>query len=91
MIEDNSKNSDDPHKVYEIINTESKMIVPQSKPSTVEHFAVWMEINGGVFSLSADIYERLPTQDSQEDSDIALDIYSSPTEFPSGNEVQYCL
>ncbi|XP_045894462.1 interferon regulatory factor 7 isoform X2 [Micropterus dolomieu] len=55
MIEDNSKNSDDPHKVYEIINTEN-------------------------------IYERLPTQDSQEDSDIALDIYSSPTEFPSGNE-----
>ncbi|XP_062276268.1 interferon regulatory factor 7 [Scomber scombrus] len=56
MIEDNSKNSDDPHKIYQIINTEYN-------------------------------YECLPTQDSQEDSDMIPDIYCSPTEdFPSANE-----
>ncbi|KAM9853972.1 interferon regulatory factor 7 isoform 1-T1 [Aulostomus maculatus] len=56
MIEDNSKNSDDPHKIYEIINTEHK-------------------------------YENHPTQDSQEDSVMTLDIYCSPTQyFPSGNQ-----
>lgn len=32
-------------------------------------------------------YERLPTQESREDSDMARDIYSSPVEyFPPGNE-----
>lgn len=57
MIEDNSKDSDDPHKIYEIINTEYN-------------------------------YESLATQDSQEDSDMNLDIYNSPIEcFPSGNEL----
>ncbi|XP_074488361.1 interferon regulatory factor 7 [Sebastes fasciatus] len=57
MVEDNSKNSDDPHKIYQIINTEYN-------------------------------YERLPTQASQEDSDMSQDIYSVPTEcFPSGNEL----
>ncbi|XP_070686312.1 interferon regulatory factor 7 isoform X2 [Pempheris klunzingeri] len=55
MIKDNSKNSDDPHKIYEIINTEYN-------------------------------YEGLPAQDSQEDSDMTPDIYSSPKYFPSGNE-----
>ncbi|XP_068458423.1 interferon regulatory factor 7 isoform X2 [Clinocottus analis] len=56
MIMDNSKISDDPHKIYEIINTEYN-------------------------------YESLPTQDSQEDSVMTPDIYSSPVEcFPSGNE-----
>ncbi|XP_042351403.1 interferon regulatory factor 7 [Plectropomus leopardus] len=56
MIKDNSKNSDDPHKIYEIINTGYN-------------------------------YESLPKQDSQEDSDMAPDIYSSPREYlPSGNE-----
>ncbi|KAM7396488.1 hypothetical protein PAMP_019524 [Pampus punctatissimus] len=56
MIKDNSKNSEDPHKIYEIVNTECN-------------------------------YERLPTQDSHEDSDMTSDIYSSPIEdFPSGNE-----
>ncbi|KAK2842062.1 hypothetical protein Q5P01_012262 [Channa striata] len=56
MIKDNSKNSDDPHKIYEIVNTEHN-------------------------------YEEPPTQDSQEDSDMIPDIYSSPTEYiPTGNE-----
>ncbi|GAA6217598.1 interferon regulatory factor 7 isoform X1 [Lates japonicus] len=56
MIKDNSKNSEDPHKIYEIINTEHN-------------------------------YENLPTQDSQEDSIMTPNIYSSPTEYlPSGNE-----
>uniref|UniRef100_H2TVY0 Interferon regulatory factor 7 n=1 Tax=Takifugu rubripes TaxID=31033 RepID=H2TVY0_TAKRU len=45
MVQDNSKNSDDPHKIYQIINTGCK-------------------------------YENLPTQSSQEDSD--MDIYSPP-------------
>lgn len=55
MIKDNSKNSDDPHKIYEIVNTEYN-------------------------------YEHLPTQDSREDSDMTLDIHSSPTEDISRNE-----
>nr|AVC70704.1 interferon regulatory factor 7 [Siniperca chuatsi] len=55
MIEDNSKNSDDPHKIYEIINTEYN-------------------------------YECQPTQDSQEDSKMAPDIYRNIECFPSGNE-----
>ena len=41
MIKDNSKNqenSDDPHKIYEIINTERKTLVVYPKPST---FAVF--------------------------------------------------
>ncbi|XP_049430514.1 interferon regulatory factor 7 isoform X1 [Epinephelus fuscoguttatus] len=54
MIKDNSKNSDDPHKIYEIINTG---------------------------------YNQDSLPDSQEDSDMVPDIYSSPIEyFPSGNE-----
>uniref|UniRef100_A0A8C3B2B2 Interferon regulatory factor 7 n=1 Tax=Cyclopterus lumpus TaxID=8103 RepID=A0A8C3B2B2_CYCLU len=57
MIMDNSKNSDDPHKIYEMINTEYN-------------------------------YESRPTEDSQEDSVMTQDIYSSPVEcFPSGNEL----
>ncbi|XP_034443083.1 interferon regulatory factor 7 [Hippoglossus hippoglossus] len=56
MIEDNSKNSDDPHKIYQIKNTEHRQT-------------------------------DLPKQDSQEDSVMTPDIYSSPTElFPLGNE-----
>uniref|UniRef100_A0A8D3A817 Interferon regulatory factor 7 n=1 Tax=Scophthalmus maximus TaxID=52904 RepID=A0A8D3A817_SCOMX len=51
MMEDNSKNpvfQDDPHKVYEIVNTEPR-------------------------------HESLPKQDSQEDSVMTPDIFSSPT------------
>uniref|UniRef100_UPI0037E81A15 interferon regulatory factor 7 isoform X2 n=1 Tax=Semicossyphus pulcher TaxID=241346 RepID=UPI0037E81A15 len=57
MIKDNSKISDDPHKIYEIINTEYH-------------------------------YVSLLAQDSQEESDMPVDIQSSPIEyFPSGNEL----
>ncbi|KAK7891579.1 hypothetical protein WMY93_023542 [Mugilogobius chulae] len=53
MIQDNSKNSDDPHKIFEIISTEG-----------------------------------LAMQNSQEDSDLTPDIYSSPTEyFPPVSEI----
>ncbi|XP_008279981.1 interferon regulatory factor 7 isoform X2 [Stegastes partitus] len=55
MVQDNSKNSDDPHKIYEIINTEYN-------------------------------YEGLPTQNSQEDSDMIPDIFAPAEYFPSGNE-----
>ncbi|KAG7238117.1 hypothetical protein INR49_030179 [Caranx melampygus] len=56
MVQDNSKNSEDPHKIYEIINTEYN-------------------------------YENPPNQESQEDSVMTPDIYSSPTDyFPPGNE-----
>lgn len=55
MVQDNSKNSDDPHKIFEIINTEYN-------------------------------YEGLPTQNSQEDSDMIPDIFAPAEYFPSGNE-----
>ncbi|XP_013861001.1 interferon regulatory factor 7 [Austrofundulus limnaeus] len=56
LIKDNSKNLDDPHKIYEIVNTEYT-------------------------------YRGMPTQNSQEDSDMTPDIYSSSTEFlPFVNE-----
>ncbi len=85
MIKDNSKNSDDPHKIYEIINTECKWDL--SYTFTVEAFG--MQMKEGLFSLSLVNYEGLPAQDSQEDSDMNPDIYIEC--FPSGNEVQYCL
>ncbi|XP_026222283.1 interferon regulatory factor 7 [Anabas testudineus] len=50
MTKDNSKNSDDPHKIYEIVNTQHNLETPVA-------------------------------QDSQEDSDMIPDIYSSPTEY----------
>ncbi|XP_023149291.2 interferon regulatory factor 7 [Amphiprion ocellaris] len=58
MVQDNSKNSDDPHKIYEIINTEYN-------------------------------YEDLPTQNSQEDSDMIPDIFAPAEYFPSGNECNF--
>lgn len=43
-----------------------------------------MDVNVGLLSLPADNHQILPTQDSREDSDMSLDIYSSPVEyFPS--------
>ncbi|KAM9754942.1 interferon regulatory factor 7 [Menidia menidia] len=62
MIKDNSKNPDDPHKIYEIVNTEGK-------------------------TAGSGNHEGLPAQNSHEDSDMAPDIFISPTEeFPSVNE-----
>lgn len=90
MVQDNSKNSDDPHKIYEIINTECKWnLIHAFSCATV--YSLNANQNGFV-SLSADNYESLPTQDSQEDSDMTPDTYSSPVEcFPLGTEVQYSL
>lgn len=56
MIKDNSKNQEDPHKIYEIVNTDC-------------------------------IYEGLPSQHSQESSDVSPVIFSPTIEFvPTGNE-----
>lgn len=91
MVQDNSKNSDDPHKIYEIINTECEW---ESYSVTYEFVTVegllWegSKRNGSVLVCRADCYENLPTQDSQEDSDLTPDIYSSPIDcFPLGTEV----
>lgn len=35
MVQDNSKNSDDPHKIYEIINTGCKAILIRTFPVCV--------------------------------------------------------
>ena len=92
MVQDNSRNSDDPHKIYEIINTGRKCNLT-SEPSTVETLrSLNANVSGFVFLWLPDNYESVPIQDSQEDSDMTQDIYCSPTEcIPSGAEVKYCL
>lgn len=46
--------------------------------------------NGSVLVCHADYYENPRTQDSQEESDLTPDIYSSPIEcFPFGTEVVF--
>lgn len=48
MVQDNSKNSDDPHKIYEIINSDRECDIP-SIPLAL--YKVWFETQKGICSF----------------------------------------
>lgn len=84
MVQDNSKNSEDPHKIYEIINTGCKTILICTFAVPC---AIWMQTFPIFFS--GDNYESLPTQSSQDDSDMTPEISNSPVQgFLLPSEVQ---
>ncbi|XP_071359497.1 interferon regulatory factor 7 isoform X2 [Trachinotus anak] len=86
MIQDNSKNSDDPHKVYEIINTEYNYECPPAQVSKEEDSVMTPDI----YSSPTEYFPPGNEHNQLVNNFTALDLGNHPTEDQMWVTTDFC-